>query len=246
MLGADFHGTVVSDNWCGYNVLRGKRGVSWIHINRHLQAVEVAYGIEPRGGRSLAPPKHLGAGHPPTRFLTLADGLRAQLQETVDWSVKAPASATTERSRQAAVYEAQVRALCDPDASNEDVGWVSRNLVKRMPHLFEFVRDARIPRHSNAGERAIRSICVKTPGKSVALWRDPFTGCGLESTAPDFPFGPPYGRACCEDWAPLSGERFWDRVIDDADTCRGAWTCGNTLPFAGGLETTISTEQGGR
>lgn len=30
-----------------------------------------------------------------------------------------------------------------------------------MPHLFEFVRDARIPWHNNAGERAIRSICVK-------------------------------------------------------------------------------------
>ncbi len=30
-----------------------------------------------------------------------------------------------------------------------------------MPHLFEFVRDAEIPWHNNAGERAIRSICVK-------------------------------------------------------------------------------------
>ena len=45
--------------------------------------------------------------------------------------------------------------------TNEDVGRISRNLVKRMPHLFEFVRDAEIPWHNNAGERAIRSICVK-------------------------------------------------------------------------------------
>jgi transposase len=30
-----------------------------------------------------------------------------------------------------------------------------------MPHLFTFVRDARIPWHNNAGERAIRSVCVK-------------------------------------------------------------------------------------
>ncbi len=64
VLGADFHGTVASDDWCGYNVLRGKRGVCWIPINRDLQAVEVAHGIEPRGPRNLAPPKYLGPGIP--------------------------------------------------------------------------------------------------------------------------------------------------------------------------------------
>ena len=161
VLGKEFPGTVVSDDWCGYNVLRGKRGVCWIHINRHLQAVEVAHGIEPRGPRSLAPPKYLRAGHPPTTFLGFADGLRSLLREAVDWSAKTPASATAARARQAVVYEARVRELCDPDSSDEDVGRISRNLRKRMPHLFEFVRDARIPWHNNAGERAIRSICVK-------------------------------------------------------------------------------------
>ena len=60
-----------------------------------------------------------------------------------------------------ALYEVRVRALCDADSSDEDVGRISRNLLKRMPHPFEFVRDARIPWHNNAGERAIRSICVK-------------------------------------------------------------------------------------
>lgn len=160
-LGAAFHGTVVSDDWCSYNVLMGKRGVCWIHIKRHLQAVEVAHGIEPRGTRSFAPPKYLRAGHPPTRFLALADGLRALLREAVDWSVKTPASATSERARQAAVYEARVRALCEPDSADEDLVRISRNLGNRMPHLFEFVRDAAVPWHNNSAERAIRSICVK-------------------------------------------------------------------------------------
>ena len=36
VLGADFPGTVVSDDWCGYNVLKGKRGGCWIHINQNL------------------------------------------------------------------------------------------------------------------------------------------------------------------------------------------------------------------
>ena len=161
VLGADFPGTVVSDDWCGYNVLQGKRGVCWIHINRHLQAVEVAHGIEPRGPRSLAPPKYLRAGHPPATFLQFAGELRALLREAVEWSEKAPTSATSVRAQQAAVYEARIHARCDPDSSDEDVGRISRNLLKRMPHLFEFVRDARIPWHNNAGERAIRSICVK-------------------------------------------------------------------------------------
>jgi transposase len=161
VLGADFPGTVVSDDWCGYNVLRGKRGVCWIHINRHLQAVEVTHGIEPRGPRSLAPPKYLRAGHPPTTFLAFAGELRALLREAVEWSGKTPNGATEARARQAAAYEERVRALCDPDSPDPDVGRISRNLVKRMPHLFEFVRDAEIPWHNNAGERAIRSICVK-------------------------------------------------------------------------------------
>lgn len=161
VLGANFPGTVVSDDWCGYNVLRGKRGVCWIHINRHLQAVEVAHGIEPRGPRSLAPPKYLRRGHPPTTFLTFATELRALLREAVAWSEATPSKARELRARQATAYETRVRALCAPDSSDEDVGRISRNLLKRMPHLFEFVRDARIPWHNNAGERAIRSICVK-------------------------------------------------------------------------------------
>ncbi|MGI0055467.1 MAG: IS66 family transposase [Thermoplasmata archaeon] len=161
VLGKDFPGTVVSDDWCGYNVLRGKRGVCWIHINRHLQAVEVAHGIEPRGPRSLAPPTYLRRGHPPTTFLRFAGEMRALLREAVEWSEGTPASATAARAGQAEVYEARVRAMCHPDSPDEDVGRISRNLVKRMPHLFEFVRDARIPWHNNAGERAIRSICVK-------------------------------------------------------------------------------------
>jgi len=33
--------------------------------------------------------------------------------------------------------------------------------AERMPHLFKLVRDARIPWENNAGERAIRSVCVK-------------------------------------------------------------------------------------
>ncbi len=161
VLGRAIPGTVVSDDWCGYNVLRGKRGVCWIHINRHWQAVEVAHGIEPRGPRSLAPPKYLRAGHPPTTFWRFAGELRALLREAVEWSEKSPTSATTARSRPAALYDARVHALCDSASPNEDVGRVSRNLVKRMPHLFEFVRDSRIPWNNNAGERAIRSICVK-------------------------------------------------------------------------------------
>ncbi len=161
VLGRDFPGTVVSDDWCGYNVLKGKRGVCWIHINRHLQVVEVAHGFEPRGPRSLAPPKYLRAGRPSTTTLKFAGELRALLREAVEWSEKTPASALALRERQATVYEARVRALCDPHSPDEDVGRISRNLLKRRPHLFEFVRDSEIPWHNNAGERAIRSIWVK-------------------------------------------------------------------------------------
>ncbi|MGI0130801.1 MAG: IS66 family transposase [Thermoplasmata archaeon] len=161
VLGRDFPGTVVSDDWCAYNCLGGKRGVCWIHINRHLQAVEATHGIEPRGPRDLSPPIYERRGHPPTTFLRFAHRLRGLVRETVEWSEQTPASAIHAREGKARAYERRIRRLSDPDSKDEDVARISRNLLKRMPHLFEFVRDARIPWHNNAGERAIRSICVK-------------------------------------------------------------------------------------
>lgn len=161
VLGRGFAGTVVSDGWCAYNILEGRRGVCWIHINRHLQAVEVAHGIEPRGPRDLSAPVFHRRGHPPERFLTFAQGLRTLLREAVEWSEKTPAEEVALRERQARVYEERVRGLCDGRSKDKDVGRISRDLLKRMPHLFTFVRDPRIPWHNNAGERAIRSVCVK-------------------------------------------------------------------------------------
>lgn len=161
VLGRDFPGKVVSDDWCAYGRLRGKRGLCWIHINRHLQAVEVAHGIRPRGPRDLSPPEYGRKGHPPSTFLRFARGLRALLREAVEWSENSPAAASETRESQAGSYEERVRALCDPVSMDEDVGRISRNLLKRMPYLFEFVRDAEVPWHNNAGERAIRSICIK-------------------------------------------------------------------------------------
>lgn len=161
VLGRDFPGTVVSDDWCAYNCLEGRRGVCWIHINRHLQAVEVAHGIRPRGPRAPSPPVFTRAGHPPIIILSFARRLRALLREAVAWSEKAPSSALRARERKAKSYERRVHRLCDPDSKDEDVGRISRNLLSRMPYLFTFVRDARIPWHNNAGERAIRSVCVK-------------------------------------------------------------------------------------
>ncbi len=161
VLGRDFAGTVVSDGWCAYNILEGRRGVCWIHLNRHLQAVEVAHGIEPRGPRDLSAPVFTRRGRPPETFLTFAQGLRVLLREAVEWSKKNPAREVAIRERQARSYEVRVRQLSDAKSKDQDVGRISRDLLKRMPHLFTFVRDPQIPWHNNAGERAIRSVCVK-------------------------------------------------------------------------------------
>ncbi|MGI0055731.1 MAG: IS66 family transposase [Thermoplasmata archaeon] len=123
--------------------------------------MEATHGIEPRGPRDLSPPIYERRGHPPTTFLRFAHRLRGLVRETVEWSEQTPASAIHAREGKARAYERRIRRLSDPDSKDEDVARISRNLLKRMPHLFEFVRDARIPWHNNAGERAIRSICVK-------------------------------------------------------------------------------------
>ncbi len=86
VLGRDFPGTVVSDDWCAYNCLEGERGACSIHINRQLQAVEVAHGIRPRGPRGPSLPVFTRAGHPPIISLRFACRLRTLLREAVAWS----------------------------------------------------------------------------------------------------------------------------------------------------------------
>ena len=133
VLGRDFPGRVVIDDWCDYNCLEGKRGVCWIRIDRHLQAVEVAHGTRPRGPRGPSPPVFTRAGHPPIIFLRFARRLRTLLREAVAGSERIPASSVRSRERKAVSYERRVRRLCDPNSKDEDVGRISRNLLGRMP-----------------------------------------------------------------------------------------------------------------
>jgi hypothetical protein len=130
VLGADFAGTVVSDGWCAYNVLEGRRGVCWIHINRHLQAVEVAHGIEPRGPRDLSAPVFTRRGHPPEIFLAFTQGLRTLLREAVEWSENTPALEVIAREERARSYEDRVHQLCDAKSKDKDVGRISRDLLR--------------------------------------------------------------------------------------------------------------------
>ena len=77
-------------------------------------------------------------------------------REAVGWSEKTPAPAMADRGRHAAARMVRVHALWEPDSADEDLGQVSRNLLKWMPHLFEFLRDAGLPWHNNAG--GVRSV----------------------------------------------------------------------------------------
>ena len=42
----------------------------------------------------------------------------------------------------------------------------------------------------------------------------------------------PFSGACCPDWAPLTGERFWERASNRAVTRRGAWRANRLTPLA--------------
>ena len=79
----------------------------------------------------------------------------------MEWSKRTPEDTTERRGKKARGYERRVRRLSDADSRDEDVARISKGLLRRMPHLIPFVRDARIPWEINAGERAIRSIRVK-------------------------------------------------------------------------------------
>lgn len=67
------------------------------------------------------------------------------MRQTIQGFAKAPASGVVALAQEASILEARVRLLCDSDSTGEDVGRISRYLLKRVPHRFEFVWDARIP-----------------------------------------------------------------------------------------------------
>ena len=157
VLGEDFGGTLVCDGWPSYRVVGGRRQRCWIHIIRHLQAVEAARRMEARGPLDPSPPTFTRAGHPPTRFLAFDDALRAVLRDAVEYWERAPPRATWGRRKKARAFERRVRRLCDLESVDADVRRISKELVDHLDELFTFIELPRVPWHNNAAESAVRA-----------------------------------------------------------------------------------------
>jgi transposase len=157
VLGEDFAGILVCDGWRSYRVVGGRRQRCWVHIIRHLQAVEAAHGMEARGPLDPSPPTYKRAGRPPARFLAFDDALRAVFREAVAYSERAPAKATWGRRKKARAFERRVRRLCDLESGDADVRRISKELLDHMDELFTFVELPGVPWHNNAAESAVRA-----------------------------------------------------------------------------------------
>ncbi len=143
---ASYHGVdeAVVHQWC------------LVHLNRELQKVEAAHGIEVRGFLEEKPPKFTRAGRPPREFLKFAAGVRARLRKEVRWVEEHPNA--TARRRQRRYYRA-VRSMARFLARrwrDEDAVRIAGTMKKGLETIFTFVRIPGVPYTSNGAERELK------------------------------------------------------------------------------------------
>ncbi len=152
-----YTGTLTHDGLASYTSVKGADH-QWclVHLNRELQKVEAAHGIEVRGFRRKEPPKFTRAGRPPREFLKFAAGARARWRKEVQWVEGHPASTLRRRERR---YRRAVRRMGRFLArpwTDEDVVRIAGTMRKGLETIFTFVRLPGVPWSSNGAERELK------------------------------------------------------------------------------------------
>lgn len=134
VLGEDYEGVVVSDFYCGYNVLLGRHQRCWVHLVRDLHELVEANP----GNRGVA----IWAGKVKAVYL------RAKAFESDDPKA---------RWRQRLAFEEELCRLARPYFKKDVPQRVlSERIEEFLPELFVFVECPEVPSENNAAERAIR------------------------------------------------------------------------------------------
>jgi transposase len=150
-----FQGTLVTDAWDPYNVVRGaKRQFDLLHGNRWLERVEVMRGIEPRPLLKACEATFTRPGRPPREFLGFADGLRSRFREAVRFAESKPSQRQRRRAYQK--YRRSMHRFLGRAWKDRHVVRIAKELRAREDQLFTFVLDPKVPWHNNGAERAIR------------------------------------------------------------------------------------------
>lgn len=144
VLGADFHGTLVTDFYAGYNWYPGPHQRCWVHLLRDLHDLDETAGAERPEVREW-----IGRVQQ-----TYADG-KALVE-------RAPPASPAEREQLFQTLVERVRALGLKWA--RDKGHPAQALCKRLlrhdVELFQFVRQAGLAADNNLAERSVRPLVI--------------------------------------------------------------------------------------
>jgi len=134
VLGEDYGGVVISDFYCGYNVLLGRHQRCWVHYLRDLRALVEANP----GDRGVA----IWVGKVKAVYR------RARALASDD---------SKARQKQRIAFEEELYRLARPYLKRDVPQRILAERIERfLPEMFVFVECPEVPSENNAAERAIR------------------------------------------------------------------------------------------
>ncbi len=134
VLGEDYEGVIVSDFYCGYNVLLGRHQRCWAHLLRDLRA--------------------LGEANPDSRGVSVWAGKVKAVYRRAKAFTSEDSKA---RHKQRIAFEEQLLRLARPHLKRDVPQRIlSERIEEFLPELFVFVEHPEVPSENNAAERAIR------------------------------------------------------------------------------------------
>ncbi len=141
VLGADFHGVLVSDFYAAYDHYDGLQQKCWVHLLRDIH--------------------DLLRQHPDDADLAAwAQGVRDCYSAALAQAARLTASNASDAARRVArrACDAALREQCQPFETHTTApqARLCRRVAKYQHSLFTFVREAGVPSHNNAAERSVR------------------------------------------------------------------------------------------
>jgi hypothetical protein len=144
ILGADFHGTLSSDFYAGYNWYSGLHQRCWIHLLRDMHELDEAYGCQ----------------RPEVRdWLT---HLKRTYTDGVTFVQHAPPPTQPEREQffHSLVQRVQDLGLKWPRDKGHPAQALCKRILRHDVELFQFVRQAGLSPDNNLAERSVRPLVI--------------------------------------------------------------------------------------
>jgi len=141
VLGADFHGVLVSDFYAAYDHYAGLQQKCWVHLLRDIH--------------------ELVRQHPDDAHLRAwADGVSGCYSAAVAQADLLTAAEASDDARRTArlACDAALASLCQPFETHATApqATLCRRVARYRHSLFTFVREPGVPAHNNAAERSVR------------------------------------------------------------------------------------------